>query len=107
VHSTFLRLATALLVLVALGCPPTPPPAGPTYTVRLTSPGADPAAVIAAVVSTTGYTETVATKLVEQAANTGVPLGTGLERAEADARADALRAAGATASVLEVPPEPQ
>ena len=93
-----------LLVIVGCcltGCPPEPPPPPRGFTVRLVDVGATPDAVVAAVCSATGYTELVARKLVEKAPSTGVPLGTGLSRAEADAIAASLRAAGAEATILD------
>jgi len=98
-----LLLTVALCLTALAGCPPAPPPQAVTFTVRLTDAGTDPAAVVAAVRSVTGYAEPIAAKLVEQVSQTGVPVGTTLDRAEAESRAAALRSAGAQAHVIEVP----
>jgi len=96
-----MRAGWLLLLVATVGCPPAPPaPSG--YTVRLVGAGQTPEAVVAAVRSATGYTEVVARKLVEQSGTAGVPVGTGLEREQAEAVAAALRAAGGEANVLRV-----
>lgn len=91
------------LTLGLAGCPPPPAPRGPTWTVRLLEAGDDPAAVVAAVQSVTGYTEKIASRLVAQTPKTSVPLNTRLSREEAEAQVQALRAAGARADAVEVP----
>ena len=97
------RLLVLFLSLALLGCPSEPPRPQPTWTVRLRGVGDDPAAVVAAVVSIRGCTPTLAKKLVDGARTQSLPVGVGLSQTEAQARAEALRRAGAQADAYQVP----
>ena len=96
-------LLAVICSLALLGCPSDPPPQAPTWTVRLRGVGDDPAAVIAAVVSIRGCTPTLAKKLVDGARAQSLPVRVGLGQAEAEAGAEALRRAGASADAYQVP----
>ena len=67
---------------------------------RLLAVGADPHAVVAAIASSTGWAPRIAEGIVDHAP---VPVRSGIPRADADAIAAALEAAGAKVAVIEIP----
>lgn len=105
--SPLVRLAAALVLAGALGCPaePPPPPATPRATVTLTAVGDDLEAVVAAVASVRPCSPTLARKLVERFDKAGrLPICVDVAPDVAERAAAELRAAGATALVANTQP---